>query len=156
VTGDPRPHYAVLDEDALIAAADLVGRTGAQGFEIGFLHDDVPAAEAGWYCHAQYRGARVIAEGAGPVEAAEALARRLLEGGRCRCGRLVALSDDGAVAFGGRMTDGSTWPLEQAAAAGQCRWSRYGRRWVSACGAGSSPAEPQRPRPGKKRKKRRR
>jgi len=42
-----------LDEDALIAAADLVGRTGATGFEIGYLHDDVPAEKAGWYAHAQ-------------------------------------------------------------------------------------------------------
>jgi hypothetical protein len=127
-----------LDEDALIAATDLIGRTGARGFEIGYLHDDVPPEEAGWYCHAQYQGARITVEGAGPVEAAEGLARRLLTGGRCRCGKLVALSDDGAVAWDSpKMTDGTTWPIEEAATAGQCRWTRMGRKWVGACGAGA-------------------
>ena len=143
---------ANLDEDALIAAADLIGRTGARGFEIGYLHDDVPVAEQGWYAFAQFQGARVTVEGAGPVEAAEGLARKLLTGGRCRCGKLVALSDDGAVAFGGRMTDGSTWTLDEAAAAGQCRWTRMGNRWVSACGAGL-PAQRQQDRHQARRKK---
>ncbi len=31
-----------LDEDALIAATDLVGRTGAKEFQIGYLNDDPP------------------------------------------------------------------------------------------------------------------
>jgi hypothetical protein len=144
-----------LDEDAVVAAADLIGRTGARGFEIGYLHDDVPVAEQGWYAHAQFRGTRITVEGAGPVEAAEGLARRLLTGGRCRCGGLVALSDSGAVAFGGRMADGSDWPLEEAAAAGQCRWTRMGNRWVSACGAGV-PAQRQQDRHQTPRKKARR
>jgi hypothetical protein len=70
-----------MDEDALLAAVELVGRTGAKGFQIGFVHDDVPVAEAGWYAYAQYKGARVTAEDkAGPIEAAEALARQLLTG----------------------------------------------------------------------------
>lgn len=60
------------DEDALIAGVDLVGRTGATDFEVGYLHDDVPVAEAGWYAKAQYRGARLTAEDhPGPVEAVE-------------------------------------------------------------------------------------
>lgn len=127
---------AEIDEDAIIACADLVGRAGATGFQIGYLHDDVPAEEAGWYAHAQYRGARVIAEDhPGPVEAAEALARRLLTGAKCRCGRLVALSDHGALAYGARLVDGSTWTPEQAAKAGQCRWTRNGRTWTPGCDA---------------------
>jgi hypothetical protein len=139
-----------LDEDALIAAVDLIGRTGATGFEIGYL-DDEPGT--GWYAHAQYCGARVTQEAPGPVEAAEALARRLLTGGRCRCGKLVALSDGGAVVHEGQvMMDGSEWGLEQAAAAGQCRWTRHGNRWVSACGAGRPEETPQAPR--KKHRKR--
>ncbi|HEV7982231.1 MAG TPA: hypothetical protein VGP86_04995, partial [Xanthobacteraceae bacterium] len=50
------------DEDRLIAAAELVGRTGARGLEIGYLHDDVPAEDAAWYAQAQYQGSRIIAE----------------------------------------------------------------------------------------------
>jgi hypothetical protein len=143
-----------LDDDALMAAADLVGRTGARGFEIGYTHDDVPPEDAGWYANAQYQGARIMAEGAGPVEAAEALARTLLTGAKCiGCGGLVALSDGGAVAFGGLMTDGSTWTAEEAAAAGQCRWTRMGRKWVSACGAGADP--PRKQRRGKRPRRRR-
>ena len=124
-----------LDEDALVAAADLVGRTGAKEFQIGYLHDDVPAPEAGWYAYAQYNGARITEEGAGPVDAAEALARRLLEGGKCtRCGGLIALSGHGAFAYSAPvMTDGSTWTAQEAAKAGQCRWTRMGRRWEASC-----------------------
>lgn len=125
----------VLDDDAVIATADLIGRAGATSFQIGYLHDDVPVAEAGWYAHAQYRGARLIVEDQpGPTEAAEALARRILTGAKCRCGRLVALSDDGALAFDGvLLTDGSRWTVDDAKKAGMCRWTRIGRRWVMGC-----------------------
>jgi hypothetical protein len=125
-----------VDDDAVIAAADLVGRSGATGLEIGYLHDGVPVDQADWYAHAQYRGARITVEHhPGPVAAAEALARRILEGGKCaHCGGLVALSDAGAVAYTRAHTlDGAEWNAEQAAAAGQCRWRRSGRRWESGC-----------------------
>lgn len=130
-----------LDEDALIAAVDLIGRTGATGFEVGYLHEDVPAEEAAWYAHAQYKGARIIAENhRDPVEAAEGLARRLLTGGKCtRCGGLIALSGDGAFAYtSATLTDGTQWTAETAAAAGQCRWTRMGRRWQAGCGSGGT------------------
>ena len=122
---------------AVVAAADLVGRTGATGFEIGYLHDDVPPEQAAWYAHAQYRGARITAEDhASPGDAAEALAVQLLTGARCKCGRLVRLDADGAFAFRRPvMTDGTTWTAELAAAAGQCKWTRLGARWDSECGA---------------------
>ena len=48
----------ILDQNALDASIHLVGRTGATSFEIGYLNDGVP------------------------VEAAEALARRLLDGAK--------------------------------------------------------------------------
>lgn len=125
-----------LDDDALIAAADLVGRTGAKSFEIGYLHEDVPPEQAGWYAHAQYQGTR-ITEGdrKGPVEAAEALARRLLDGGKCtRCGGVVALSGAGAMIYPpATLADGTKWTEAAAKAAGQCRWTRIGRRWVAGC-----------------------
>jgi hypothetical protein len=102
--------YAELDEDAVIACFDLAGRTGAQGAEIGYLNDEPPH---GWYAHAKYRGARIVVEDLdGPVEAADALARRLLAGGKCtHCKRTVVLSGDGLV----------------------CRWRRMGPRWERGC-----------------------
>lgn len=121
-----------LDEDALVAAADLVGRTGARSFQIGYL-DDEPGSL--WYAHAQYRGARITAEGPGPVEAAEALARRLLTGGKCTgCGGLIVLPGRGAFAYRSPvLADGTRWSAEAAAKAGQCRWVRTGRRWEAGC-----------------------
>lgn len=127
-----------LDEDALFAAADLVGRTGAKEFEVGYLHDDVPPEHAGWYAHAQYKGARISAEDhKGPIEAAEALARKLLSGGKyTKCGGLISLSGSGALIYeSATLTDGTKWTAEKARAAGQCRWTRMGRRWEAGCQA---------------------
>lgn len=123
--------------EQLIAAVDLIGRTGATAFEFGYLHDDVPLEEAGWFAHARYKGARIMVEDhPGPGEAVEALARRVLTGAKCRCGKLVALEGGTAVAYESTvMTDGSSWTLAEAAAAGECQWKRDGDRWVSACGA---------------------
>ena len=128
-----------LDDDAIIAAADLVGRTGARQLEIGYLHEDVPPDQAGWYAHAQYRGTRITAEDhPGPVEAVEALARRLLDGGLCtHCRGLIALSDAGAMVYpGAGRTDGTTWTDEDVAGVKsrpQCRYRREGKRWVRGC-----------------------
>lgn len=138
-----------LDEDAMIAAFDMIGRTGARNVEFGYLHDDVPVHLADWYAHAQYQGSRIIVEHhVGPLEAVEALARRLLTGGRCtHCGGLVALSDTGAVAYvsdvpgaTGSFVDGTTWTAAQARAAGQCRYRRVGNRWVRGCEGRERPA----------------
>ncbi len=131
------PHVT-LDEDALVAAADLVGRTGATGFEVGYLDEDATVAEARWYAHAQFQGARVtVEEQPGPVEAAEGLARRLMIGARCRCGAVVTLSSTGVALFrAARMADGTEWSAADAASAGTCRWTREGARWYGACGAG--------------------
>lgn len=105
-----------FDEDALIAAVDLVGRSGATGFECGYLDDDVPTEEARWWAKAQYRGARIqVDELRSPVEAAEALARRILTGGHCaHCGALTVLDD-------------------QLQFEPVCRWTRTGRRWERGC-----------------------
>ncbi len=104
------------DQDALNAGLQLIERTGAKQVEVGYLREDVPIHLADWYCHAQYHGARVTVEHhPGPVEAIEALARRLLDGGLCAfCGQRVALSD-----FPGK----------------RCRWTRRGDRWVRGCEA---------------------
>jgi hypothetical protein len=123
------------DQEILVACVDLVGRSGARDLEIGYLHDNVPPAEAGWWAHATYRGARIAVEDQpGPTEAAQALAEKILTGAKCRCGRLVALFDHGAIAYDrSTLTDGTQWTAEQAAAAGQCRWRRVGRRWEMGC-----------------------
>lgn len=105
---------AALNGDAVEACADLVGRAGASGFQIGYLHDDVPIEDAGWYAHAQYRGARIMVEGRrSPSEAALALAERLLRGAACRCGKTVTLTDN----------------------SNGCRWRLAGKRWEPGCDA---------------------
>lgn len=103
-----------VDEDAFFAALDLIGRAGARQTEFGYLNEEVPVEEADWWAKAQYRGARVMVEHhRGPVEAVEALARRLLSGGMCtHCQRGIALS--------GESPD-------------FCRWTRVGRKWERGC-----------------------
>ncbi len=105
---------AHLNEDVVLACVDLVGRAGAKGFEMGYVHDDVPVEEAGWYAHALYQGARLLVQDhRSPSAAALALAERILGGGTCRCGRPVALAD----------------------AAPGCRWRLAGKRWEPGCDA---------------------
>lgn len=103
-----------LNDDVIVACADLAGRAGARSFEIGYLREDVPPEEAGWYAQAFYRGARLgSGEHSSPSAAALTLAERLLSGAMCRCRRPVTLSD------------------------GQsgCRWQLVGRRWEPGCDA---------------------
>lgn len=132
------------DEDRLIACADLVGRAGARGFEVGYLRDD--DTDPGWYAFAQHAGARIIAEGhRHPVAAAEDLARQLLTGARCAgCGRLVSLDGVSATAFlRATLADGTVTTAaeeqERASRRGLCHWTRTGRRWDGACGLTGGP-----------------
>ncbi len=122
--------------EAVKACADLVARTGARSFECGYLHDDVPSDQAGWYATAVYQGAKVTVEDkASPAEACDALAARLLSGAQCQhCKGLVALSGDGAFAFRKAvLVTGERWDAEDAARAPQCRWTRTGDRWERGC-----------------------
>lgn len=94
------------------ACANLVGRTGVRGFEIGFVNDDVPMEDAGWYAHASFQGARIqVQDHRSPSAAALALAEQILIGGACRCGKQVTLAD---------RQDG-------------CRWRLMGKRWEPGC-----------------------
>lgn len=138
------------DDERLMAAVMLVGHTGARNFECGYLHDDVPAERAAWWATAAYQGTKITTEDhPGPVEAAEALAVRLLTGAKCAwCGGLVTLSRDGAIAYpGAALADGSAMPDDPAvlAALGQCLWRRVGPRWEPGClhGASTAPGAPQ-------------
>ena len=124
------------DEDELLAAVELVGRCGARNFETGYVHDDVPIADAGWYAHAQFKGVRIIEEDhASPIDAVYALAVRLLAGAMCNhCKGLIALTPDGAFAFEhAHLLDGTPWNVEQVADLPQCHWKRVGQHWVRGC-----------------------
>jgi hypothetical protein len=123
------------EKNRMIAATELVGRTGATGLEIAYLHDDVPSEEAGWYAAVQYKGSRILVEDhVGPVQALDALVERLLTGARCHhCKGLVALTPFGATAFNGHLVDGSEWSISDAAKAPQCLWRRAGARWIRGC-----------------------
>lgn len=103
-----------MNDDAVIACADLVGRAGASGFEIGYIRDDVPAEEAGWYAVAFYQGARIQTdEHQSPTLAAMALSERLLSGASYRCGQPVTMSDRKP----------------------GCRWRLVGQAWEPGCNA---------------------
>lgn len=110
----------VFDDDALVAAVDLVGRSGATEFELGFLDEHVPVDQARWWATARYRGARLqVDEQPGPVAAAVALARRVLEGGLCtHCGARIHLG-------------GAPRSLRRRGRV--CAWKRTGRRWERGC-----------------------
>lgn len=135
-------------EDEIRAAVDLVRRTGARGLDLGYL-DGILPGRVHWYAHAQYAGTRITVENhRGPVEALEALARRMLTGARCtHCGGLIALTEHGAIAYPGAMLDGTTWTEEQLRAAPQCHYHRVGARWVRGCEA------PRHPTPKRRRKR---
>ena len=122
-------------DDAVVACADLVGRTGARSFECGYLHEGVPVAEAGWYASAMFKGARIAVEDkASPAEACDALAARLLSGAQCQhCKKLVTLNPAGAVARDVTLVDGRRWTAAEQAKAGLCRWRRDGGRWERGC-----------------------
>lgn len=103
------------DEDAIFACTSLVARSGAVGVEIGFLYADVPIEKADWYAVAKYRGAKIMSEHhTSPSRAAEGLARRVLNGGRC-------MHCKGAVTLSGKPGKGV------------CAWWRNGRVWVRGC-----------------------
>ena len=105
-----------FNDDVVIACVDLVGRAGAEGFELGFTEDDPPR----WYAFAMYRGAHVMVEDyPTPTTAALALSERLLRGALCRCRRRVSLSDSRA--FAGTVEG--------------CRWRLVGNRWEPGCDA---------------------
>lgn len=106
------PVSYAFDQDAAVAATDLIARTGATETQFGYLHEGVPFEKAGWYAYAQYKGTRVIVEDQpGPIEAIEALARKLLQGGLCtHCSQIITLADGPG-----------------------CRYRRMGNRWVRGC-----------------------
>ena len=99
--------------DVVKAVFHLAERSGARDCEIGYLHDDVPSEQAGWFGAAQFRGARImVGDQSSPDAAALALATRLLAGAVCRCGKPVTTVDDKP---------------------DRCRWRLVGDRWTPGC-----------------------
>lgn len=100
------------DRDQVLAAADLCDQAGAYSFDIGQSADD----QDNWHAIAFYRGATlVVNHQPSAAHAATALARRLLTGAACKCGRKVS--------------------LREGARPGWCQWQLAGPRWVSGCAA---------------------
>lgn len=139
-----------MDDEALIASVDLIGRTGGRHLEIGHSGDeDSTMDEVTWHAWCNLRqvgaaGVRMIEDGhPDPVTAVEALAVRLLSGATCtHCKGLIALSAEGAVITPGtRMADGSTMTVARARSLRQCHWQRVGARWVRGC-EGTYPVVP--------------
>lgn len=97
--------------NAVVACADLAGRTGAKSFNIGYLDDEAPYK---WYAEALYKGARLFSdEYNNPNDAADALARRLLEGGTCtNCKRETSATN---------------------ASKRYCYWYRIDSAWIRSC-----------------------
>lgn len=108
---------AELDDARLRAGLELVGRAAARSLELGWTDDEGPRPGE-WYASAFYRGARVTVEQqAGPAEAVEALAFKLMEGGTCvHCGRATTVP-------------GFTYADGRAA----CEFRRDGEHWVRGC-----------------------
>jgi len=124
------------DPDLVTATTELARRCGARHFEYGPLRDDVPIEQAGWWAKAIFNGAVMMVDNKpDPNSALNALAEELTAGAQCRrCGGLVALSDNGAMAYpDSPRSDGTRWTREEIEAAGQCRWRRVGPRWQYGC-----------------------
>lgn len=109
-----------LHEPQLLAAIEVVGRANASDFEVGYLEDADDPTVMRWWATARWRGTRVTVEGhRTPGLAAEALARRLLEGGTCtHCGRRIALT---------------LHRPKGSARKKLCAWRRVDLTWVRGC-----------------------
>ena len=139
--GPAADHPEVGGQDRLVAAVDLIGRTGARELQVGHDADDpaLPMEQqprpVRWWAGARWRGTRISEEGhPTPVEAAEALALKLLNGGRCSCGKVASSDPAGIMAHDQTMADGSKWTTRQQAEAGVCTWRRVGPKWLPGCG----------------------
>lgn len=84
---------AQLDEPRLLAAIDLIRRTGAQVIDIRYQDDQAPIV---WMVIAGYPGERWEVDAAfEPVRAALRLCERLVDGGICtHCRRPTGLEPD--------------------------------------------------------------
>lgn len=115
------------DMDRLIAAYDLVARVGGVDFVVGY-DDDLPE-EYWWFARVESNNGAIQAEIKGatsPDVAAEKLARKLVNGGRCAsCGLVTSLR---VVEVQGPMTH-----VTESSGPGICIWHREGKQWIRGC-----------------------
>lgn len=113
---------------ALVEAVEMVGRTGAKSFELGYLVDDPPPGVANWYASAEYRAGTMTTDlHVSPIDAARQLAELLQDGARCRyCGRRISWGDR---------------PANNARRRRWCWWRRVGGKWKRGC-PGNDPVTP--------------
>lgn len=115
-----------FDEDRLLAAVDMIGRSAARQLEVGWDDDTDPPGD--WWAAARFRGTRVFVEHhATADDAVEALLFLLLEGAQCvLCGRHATVP-------GARYSDGRP----------ACEYRRVGAWWVRGCDGGhEAPTRP--------------
>lgn len=120
-----RPMPEGTDMDRLIAAYDLIGRMGMADFEVGF--DDSQPADTWWYaqCRTGDDQVFVVTGKAAPELAAEGLARKLANGGRCtHCGKVTTLWTQGTEESAGVGQQNRSWV---------CYWERRGKMWHRGC-----------------------
>lgn len=125
VLGDGmRPLPDGTDMDMLIAAYGLIGRMGAGDFEVGY--DDEKPGHQWWYARCSYpNGETFTVDGRTSAHiAAQALARKMANGGRCtHCGKVVSLWSGPKFVpgnYSGRLMS-------------VCYWGRDGKVWVRGC-----------------------
>ena len=114
-----RPLPEDTDMDVLTAAYDLLGRLGVHDFAVAY--DDQLPTTTRWRagCTVPGRDGDLITSGwSSAHDAAERLARKVANGGRCpSCARLATL----------RMGDGRMERMDY------CYWTRTGKRWERGC-----------------------
>jgi hypothetical protein len=83
-------------EEQMMAAVDLIGRTGSKSFGLRYQDDELPVI---WTALAEYSlpkgSAYKVAAGLTPVEAVFALCAEVMDGGRCtHCHRVTGFTPD--------------------------------------------------------------
>lgn len=84
---------STAEDPRLVAAVDLIGRTGAKEAQVRWSDDEEPTV---WFVVAKYAdGTAEAAAGMNPLVAAIRLVEQLVDGGACaHCGRPSAVSTD--------------------------------------------------------------
>lgn len=80
----------VADDPLLIAAIELIGRTGAKNIQIRYTDDPEPTV---WIADAEWDEGRLCGSGFTPVDAAFDLCENAIDGGVCKhCHRPTAVT----------------------------------------------------------------
>lgn len=107
----PVPSHGMMD--MILATARLADRSGASGFNVGYLNDDPDADNVEWYAECTFQGAKIVMGGRHlPEEACLALSVRLLRGATCKCLRPISIDEQPG-----------------------CRWRLIGDQWTPGCTA---------------------